>query len=256
MTCEIDIRQPAYYSGHGEILLSRLLENGEPEGFLRIGIVSAVRIRKTATVKEHLDLETAGLDLDHIIYTKKRTILEIDISSKSPEAIAIFHKGELSTIQAGTWTEQFAVKPGYSYSLPHLSPTSLQVKSIGGIVYENLLNYTVTNQRCGTLEINLDQSSAAAPISDGEIVRVSYSYPEQQVVKPFSNAQEVVRLRFEAINNVNGQPVVIDCFRVSQDVESRLIAQSKKAEQTTITFQLLADKTKQDQYFTEKMVKL
>lgn len=251
MTCEIDTSPPTYYSGGGQFLLSRILSGGSQEGFVSIGKVSSVSIRKTATPREHNNYENKDVDIDSVFYVNKRIIIDIEFTENTPEARAFFNRGEVVAVPAVTGaTAEFIVKPGFSYYLGKLNVKNAVIKNTSGQILDS--NNYQSSLEFGGIYILPDQSGAANPILIGDSVFVTYDYPEQKEIDPLTRPNDVYALRFNGINNVGGAPVVLDCYRASVNIENTLQVAGKKVAKTDLSFILTADNN--NKYYKETML--
>lgn len=251
MTCEINTSSPAYYSGGGQFLLSRILSGGSQEGFFSLGKVSSVSIRKTATPREHNNYENKDVDIDSVFYTKKRIIIDVEFAENTPEARAFFNRGEVVSVPAAIGvTAEFVVKPGLSYYLDKLNVENVVIKNTSGQALDS--NNYQASLGFGGIYILPDQSGAANPILIGDRIFITYDHPEQKEIDPLTRSADVYALRFNGINNVDGIPVVLDCYRASVDIENTLQISGKKVARTDLSFILTADNNKK--YYKETML--
>jgi hypothetical protein len=239
---------PQYYSGNGEVLISAIRADGSLEGYQPIGTVSRTDVRRVVEQKTHRDSEHAGKKIDKIINFKEQVFLDFEISALTDFGVEFVQAGAVTTLPATDTTAEFKVSLGKRYSIPQLNTTAQIFKNLSVATLKENTNYIWTNKPCGTFEILSDQSGAATPLTEGEQVLVTYTAPEQQELVPFTNNDEIYACRIEGLNNVDGEPVVLEARKTVRNLSGTNVIHSKNIGLTNLSLSLV------DQFYMERKI--
>jgi hypothetical protein len=161
--------------------------------------------------------------------------VSLTLQSLSIPNLAQALRGTPQSIEAGTVTDEpYTATLGELIRLPHLSPTSVVVKSGDGVT---------------TYGLNTDYKVVGAgviPLEGGSIVNgpvlISYAYGAQQVVQALTGANSEYGLVFDGINEAeNNQVVVVDLYRIKFGLPESLDLIGDEFATLSITGELLLD---------------
>ena len=247
-------RTPYYYTGEGEVLISRLITGGQVEGYTPIGKVSQVLLLISEQFKTHPNARSRGVP-DKAALSSLEVNVVIDVEQADNQALAWLFKGQSQIIAPASATEFFVVCPGFRYAVSKIGLTSLIVKNVEDtITYVDGENY-VCNLAVGGIQILEDQSGAGNAINCNDTIRVIFNYAEQYDFTGIGTVDYEYRMRVEGLNTAQDYtPVVMDFYRVAPQlvVDFKLIAEKRKGSQLSSV--LLRDTLRpaMDQVFTIK----
>jgi len=211
------IPQSYYYSGQGRLLIGERDANGRGYNFFQVGNVTSLTADISVEKFEHKESMSGQRSIDNTIVKEKKASLKISCESLSPKNLALGLYGETSEVAAAA----AIVKEPHKYVE-------------GGIValrYPNVTAVSVyTGDDAGTATL-VDNAGGTAYLVDpefgtihildpddftGDNVYVSYTPGAHTRLDVFTNATPPERFfRFEGLNTVNGDLVLIEMPRVA-----------------------------------------
>jgi hypothetical protein len=215
-----------YYSGQGSLYLAtRNATTGKPEGFLPIGNVPELTLDIETSNFEHKESETGSRLLDVVIIKEKKGKFNFKLENLNLDNLALGLWGETATVAGGTvaaGSPEVITIPmdgdGRRYPLAHPNVSSVVVKdATDTTTYTVTTDYTVDAVN-GVIVPTTTGALAAVVEAAPADIHVSYAYAGYKKVDAFTQANAPERwLRFEGINTVDGNRVIVDIFRAQFD---------------------------------------
>jgi hypothetical protein len=193
------------YIGSGKIYMRDLSGSG---GLIEVGNVSKLDIGTEEEIKELRDYRSPGGGVINEVRRITGVTLAMTLHDLSPENLAMALYGTTEAVGAGTVTDEVVTaKLGALVRLAHTGISSVTVtNNTDTTTYVEGTDYEVRPAGLWIL--------ASGSISDGESLKVDYSYGKQDVVQALDGAQGTYELVFEGLNEArSGKPVIVDVWR-------------------------------------------
>ena len=196
------------YIGKGEILVAPY--DGSA-GLRKIGNVKDLKFSVSEEEKSVQDYQSSGGGKANSISRITGVSLAVSMMDRIAENIALATKGASSAVAAGAATDE--VHTGYHGQyialLNHVVPTSIVVKDSTAVTtYVLDTDYTVDAN--GLIKI-----LSTGSITDGETLKVSYSYVAHNAVQALVNAGIEYKAVFVGLNEAQSdKPVVVTVHRL------------------------------------------
>lgn len=248
---------PYYYAGGGEVLLSKRLSTGQPEGFLPLGKVSKAALQVKELFRTHRESRREG-DIDKAQSTGIQVDITLDVEQAEAATVALFLKGEAQSILAGTEVEYHQVCPGFRYAVRRIGLTGITIKDQAGVItYVGGLNYE-SSLDVGGFSILADQSGALNAITCNDVLKVEYTHGSQKELGDLNAVQEEYWMRIEGLNTAqDNTPVTLDFYKVMPQLVMAFSLLSEKRESSNLTSTLLCDflRCQEDRFFKIRSLK-
>lgn len=208
-----------YYSGQGSLMMAeRDATTGKPKGFVKIGNIPELTLDIEVDKFEHKESESGSRALDLTFTKEKKGKFKFKLESLSIDNLALGLYGTAANVAAGTVTgEVVTAYSGKIVTLAHPDVSSVVVKdeATGLITYTAGEDY-VLNASHGSLEIV--SAADGGTIVDAADLTINYSHGAYSKMDAFTQASSPERyLRFEGLNTIDDQPVVLELFRAQFD---------------------------------------
>lgn len=207
-----------YYSGQGSLLVAeRDAVTGKPLGFVPIGNVPELSLDIEVTNFEHKESESGQRLVDLILNKEKKGKFSFKLENLSLDNLALGVWGETIKVAGGSVVDEVVAIPtggkGRKYDLAHIKVSAVTVENNAGTTTYDVDDDYVLDATNGAITI-----PAGSTITEGENIKVSYTYAAYNRLDAFTNTVAPERwLRFEGINTVDGSRVVVDLFRAQFD---------------------------------------
>lgn len=237
-----------YFSGQGIVMLATRDVNGNPEGFVNIGNVSALSISQEQTKVEHTESSTGNRSVDAVITTDTTVSVSMTLEAIHKENLALGMFGSATTVAAGAVTNE-SVKAylGKTVALSKPNVSAVVVTDVGGVITYILgSNYTI-NAEAGSINIldSAAQALATNPITEGQLLEVDYTFTAHDKMNAFTTAAPERWLRFEGLNTADGnKPVIVNIYKFRFDPFAELALINDEFAQFVVEGEVLSDATK------------
>lgn len=219
-----------YYSGQGTLYVAERDSNGAALGFRSVGNVPKLEISIEISKFEHKESMSGQRATDLTIVQEKKGTFSMTMEDMAPANLAMAMWGETQTVaQATGVTETGKARLGYRMPLQYPKVSNVVVKdSTGATTYEFGTSPTDPNSKNGWIDEEhgsyyvftaTEQSSkgAAATIADGDDLQFTYDHDANTIVHAFTKTSQERWMRFEGLNTITGNPVIVDIFKASLD---------------------------------------
>lgn len=181
------------FVGAGDVWLDRLTDAGVSQGMVKVG-VGQLQIKPNLDLKEQLSKgrDSYGQVIASVAINKPAE-LEVELTEVDRKALAIAFLGVDSdyTLTSGSVTDEAVTAHlGLASKLAHRNVSSVVVKnSAGTVTYAVDTDYAVTDARVGIITV-----LNGGAITDGQSLKVSYSYGAEAGYKIRGAVQPIVRM--------------------------------------------------------------
>lgn len=252
-----------YYSGQGSLYVgTRNVSTGRPEGLVAVGNVPTLEISIEVEKFEHKESETGNRTVDLTIIQEQNATFNMVMESFSTRNLALAFFGTESEVTgaAVVGENQTLYQPGdatdadpYKTPLDHINlndaipvvlTDSLLASMTEGVDFEvDYLN--------GSIWPLAGWTGAALP----DVITIGYTHLGYPQMSAFTQTTVEKYLRFEGINTVNDDAVVVDLFRAELDPTQAWPLINDEVGQLTINGTILQDVLNAgtgSEFFTER----
>ena len=232
------------YVGHGSVLFSKLDANDKPVGgWSNIGNCTAVSASFSSDSISIRESQSGKNNEIKKITTARTGELSFDTNSFRPDVLKDFFFGELTDdAENPTATFSEAAHLGKIVLVPGFISEITSVESEDGMSsYVEGENYVVSDSG---LEILKDQSAAATPIVDGDVIVVSYTKAASRRIEGMINNSVEVAVAFVGVNVADDdKPIKATFHKVSlTPAQQRQFISVDQEASMTVTGSMLAAK--------------
>jgi hypothetical protein len=206
-----------YYSGQGSLYVGDRDETtGRPDGLVPIGNVPTLELSIEVTKAEHKESESGSRGIDHTTIQETKGSFSMVLESLSSENLALAFFGDSTTVTGAAVVDEIVpvTTKGVKYLLDHVNLNDAVSPVVENEVPTTLVedtDYTIDYVN-GTITL-LEASAQGVP----EDLSVSYTYLSHFKVSAFTKTRVEKYLRFEGINTVDGEAVIVDIFKAELD---------------------------------------
>lgn len=212
-----------YYSGQGRLLIGkRNAVTGEGYGLVPVGNTTAVSVEIAVEKFEHNESSSGNRALDLSIVKKQTATIKFTGESLSLENLAMGLFGKTTDVVGATVAGEVHTLTGNADMIPLKFPNVSGVTIKVGAAVGSAVAVTNTNGTNDKFEIDPQfgtiyiRDKTAFPASSK--VFVDYTYAALKRLDVFTNPVAEERfVRFEGINTVNGELVLLNIPRVTLD---------------------------------------
>lgn len=237
-----------YYSGQGQLYLgTRNATTGRPEGLLEVGNVPSLEISIEVDKYEHKEATTGNRAVDLTLINEQNATFSMVIESFNSRNLALAFFGAEATVSAATVASE-------SVTLYAPDTISGDVKKVP-LAHINLdegTPVTVADSLAASMtegsdfEVNYATGMIwALPGWSGatlpDTVTVGYDHNGYPQVNAFTVTNVERYMRFDGINTVNGDAVVVDMFRAQFDPAQSWPLINDEVGQLNLTGNILQD---------------
>lgn len=199
----------AYFSGQGEILIAKIdAVTGQPGAYRYIGNVPEFSIEMDSDQVDHFESMSGARTKDAVLVRSKSLTFSGQLEDWTEQNIAWATNGRLKSITGGAKTGEVAppnLVAGSVWALKGQNVTSVVITdSAGSPVTVDPADYTV-NAAFGTITM-VDVAGYTQPF------KAAYTDGNTKAVTFLSDDSQKYALRFEGINTVNQQKVLIELY--------------------------------------------
>lgn len=218
-----------YYSGQGSLYIAeRDATTGKAKGFLALGNVPELTINIETEKFEHKESESGSRLLDLTIIKEKKGNFEFTLENLNLDNLALALWGTKATVVGGTVAAGAAgevvsipqaVAGGMRFALAHpkISAVTVNDGATGLVPYVLNDDYTIDAAN-GVIILTAGGGIVTDASAAATTIKVSYTYAGYTKVDAFMQSTAPERwLRFEGINTVDGNTVIVDMFRAQFD---------------------------------------
>lgn len=254
------IPESYYYSGQGRLLMGERDPNtGRPIRLYQVGNVPALEIQLAVTSTQHKESMSGQRSTDLTLVTEKTPTINITLESLNLRNLAAAYWGEASEEAAGSVTGEVAkLTRGAAIPLAHPGVTDLVITYDDSGTPATLAetgNYDY-DPDYGTIYVLADATDV--PENTGLDVTIAYSYAAHSRLDALTASAAPERfLRFEGLNTLNGDAVLVEIPRASfQPAQARALI-NEEVGQAEIVCDILLDPkiTTGSKFFTERILK-
>jgi hypothetical protein len=252
-----------YYSGQGSLYVgTRNPTTGRPEGLVAVGNVPTLEISIEVEKFEHKESETGNRTVDLTIIQEQNATFNLVIESFSTRNLALAFFGTESEVTGAAVASeaQTLYQPAdasdtdpYKTPLDHINLN----EAIPAVLVDSLLaamtegvDYEV-DYKNGSIWPLAAWSGAALP----DVIDIGYTHLGYPQMSAFTQTTIERYLRFEGINTVNDDAVVIDLFRAEFDPAQAFPLINDEVGQLTLNGTILQDVlnvSTGSEFFTER----
>ncbi|KGP00311.1 hypothetical protein JT27_18470 [Alcaligenes faecalis] len=250
------IPQSYYYSGQGRLFMGeRDPVTGRPLSLIPVGNVPELEISIAVTKFEHKESMSGQRSVDLTVITEKTPTISITLESLDPRTLAMGLWG-ISREEAGATVtaETIKIKPGMTFALANPGVEDVVIQ-VAGADIDEATNYDI-DPGFGTIYVKADAADITAEVE----ATISYKHGDTQRLDALMTETPPERfLRFEGLNTVNGDLVLVEIPRVSFEPIASLPLINEELAQAEITANILLDPLVVtqgvSQFFTQRIVK-
>lgn len=232
------------YVGSGSVLFSKIDANDKPTGgWSNIGTCNSATASLSTEALEIKETQSGKNTVTHKITTAQNGELSIETISFKPDVLKDLLFGELyedaenpsATFSDAAYLGKVVMVPGFISEITSVDSEDEMTTYVEGE------NYIVSDSG---IEILKDQSGAANPITDGDVVVVSYTKAASQRIEGMINNNVEVAVAFTGVNVADGdKPVKAIYHKVSlTPAQQRQLISAEQEATMSITGTLLAAK--------------
>lgn len=199
----------AYFSGQGKILIAKIdAVTGKPGAYREIGNVPEFSIEMDSDQVDHFEAMSGARTKDAVLVRSKSLTFTGQLEDWTDQNIAWATNGRLKSITGGAKTGEVApldLVAGSVWALKGQKVTSVVITdSTGSPVTVDSADYTV-NEDFGTITM-VDVTGYTQPF------KAAYTDGNTKAVTFLSDDSQKYALRFQGINTVNQQKVLIELY--------------------------------------------
>ena len=246
--------QSYYYSGQGRLLIGDRDENGNGYNFVHVGNVTALSAEIAIEKFEHKESMSGARAIDKTIIKEKKATVKFTCESLSLENLALGLFGESTTVAGSTVADEahkFTAGGAIALKYANVSAVTVQTGAeLGAATTVDASNYTV-DAEFGTIH-PVDNGAFT-----GDNVYVSYTYGTAKKLDVFTKSfPDEKFLRFEGLNTVNDDLVLINMPRVTIDPLPGLQLINEELANVEFTGNVLLDPTisSGSQFMTQQII--
>lgn len=235
-----------YFSGQGSLMAAERHTDGTPKGFTRLGNVPSLEISIEVTKFEHKESCTGQRAIDLTIVQEKNGTFTMTLENFTPFNLALAAWGEQSEVALAAGAT-FDVTP-WAADQPHFID-AISLSAVNTVTYDPAgtpvvlvsgTDFTV-DLEYGTITF-LGTGAAAGWSLDGtETVEVDYDSSAYANMNALTTTSQQRWLRFEGLNTIDEQAVVVDMFKADLDPLTGLALINEEIASMEITGNLLID---------------
>lgn len=245
-----------YFSGQGRVMLGdRNATTGKGSNFRGIGNCTALTFEVTSEKFEHTESMTGNRATDLVIPKEKKATMKFTCESLDLANLALGLFGEVIEVAGGTVTDEaipYTVGGTIALANPGVKVTSVKTgAAVAGATAVDAAAYHVDTD-FGTIYV-LDEAKFT-----GANVYVTYKYAASERLDVFTKPlPEEKYLRFEGMNTVNDDVVLVKAPRVSFDPLPATALINEELSSVEFTANVLLDTTivSGSQFFTQTVIK-
>lgn len=220
----------SYYSGQGILYVAERNTDGTPKGFRSLGNVPSLEISIEITKFEHTESMSGQRATDLTIVQEKKGTFTMTLEDMSPANLAMAMWGANETTAAGTAATASGVAYlGMRSALPYPKVSNVVVKDeTDATTYEFGTSESDPNSKNGWIDetsgsyvvfTDADQTAkgAASNIAEGDVLHFTFDHEANTITHAFTQTSLERWLRFEGLNTIDGNPVIVDIFKASLD---------------------------------------
>ena len=250
-----------YYSGQGSLYVGeRNPTTGRPTGLIPVGNVPTLELSIEIEKFEHKESESGSRSIDLTIIQEQNATFNMVLESLTPANLALaFYGTESVVVGAAVTGEAVTLYAPLADGTPVKTP--LAHVNLNATIPSVLADSAAAPMVIGT-DYQIDYRNGtvwALPGWSGETLPdtgvIGYTHLGYPKLAAFTETQVERYLRFEGINTVNGDRVVLDLFRASFDPAQTLPLINEELAQLTLTGNLLRDTlngTSGSEFFIER----
>lgn len=231
-----------YYSGQGSLYAAERNADGTPKGFIKINNVPTLEISVEVTKFEHKESESGQRAVDLTIIQEKKGTFSMTLESLNLENLAMAFWGAYAK-QTGAAQTDVVITANvhadtYDYMVPVIDNTGKAYLGLSSVVVGDDATPTTTYE-FGTSESDANSKNgwvdatngslvifntakqtskgAAANITDGQDLYLDFTDTTSGVVEAFTTTSLERWIRFQGLNTIDNEPVVIDMYKASLD---------------------------------------
>lgn len=224
-----------YYSGQGKLYVAERNADGTPKGFAPIGNVPTLELSVEITKFEHTESMSGSRATDVTVVQEKKGTFTMTMEDMKPAnlALAMWGTNETQALAVGATYDELVAYLGMLSALPHAKVSNVVILDDADLItYEfgtmegttgtpgTALNGWV-NEETGAVHVFSDAEqtarSATVNIVEADVLHTTYDHAENEVVHAFTESSQQRWLRFEGLNTIDDNPVVIDIFKADLD---------------------------------------
>lgn len=232
------------YVGHGSVLFSKIDANDRPTGgWSNIGTCNTATASLSTENLEIKETQSGKNTVTHKITTAQSGELSIETISFKPDVLKDLLFGEIyddaenatATFSEAAYTGKIMLVPGFVSEITAVESQDSMTTFVEGE------NYVVSDSG---IEILKDQSGAANPIVDGDVIVVNYTKAASRRIEGMINNNVEVAVAFTGVNVADGdKPVKAIYHKVSlTPAQQRQLISAEQEATMSITGTLLAAK--------------
>lgn len=248
-----------YYSGQGRLFIGeRDASTGKPLNLIAVGNVPALEVQLAVTTVNHRESMSGDRATDLTLVTEKTPTVVITFESLSFNNLVAAFWGEQSAVSSGTVAasdgEVVKIKRGGVYTTEHPGISDLSI-TVGGTALAEDGNYDY-DPAFGTIYVKADAPDIPA---GGEVeATLAYSYTSHERLDALTQTAPPERfLRFEGLNTINGDSVLVEIPRAAFQPLSSFPLINEEVGQVEVTADILLDPfiTTGSRYLRERLIK-
>jgi len=246
-----------YYSGQGRLLIGERDPNtGRPLRMYAVGNVSALEIQVAVTTVQHKESMSGDRATDLTLVTEKTPTCNITFESLSLKNLVTAFWGTETAEAAGTVTgETLVLTRGAVVPLANPGVSDLELSLSGGGTLAEEGNYDI-DPAFGTIYVKADAADIPAG-EEGVTVTAAYSFADHSRLDALTQVAPPERfLRFEGLNTINGDAVLVEIPRASFQPLQSLPLINEEVAQAEVTVDILLDPfiTSGSKYYRQRIV--
>jgi len=212
-----------YYSGQGSLYVgTRNASTGKPEGLVGVGNVPTLEISIDIQKFEHKESETGTRSVDLTIIQEQNATFNMVLESFSSENLALAFFGTKSEVSgAAVVGEAVTLYDGSTLTDPVKSPLAhINLNEAIPVVLADSLAASMTEG----VDFEVDYAAGSVWALPGwtgsalpDVVSIGYTHLGYPKMAAFTQTSIERYFRFEGINTVNDDRVIVDMFRAKID---------------------------------------
>lgn len=244
-----------YYSGQGRVYEAKRDVDGKPMGFAWLGNVPVMDISVEITKFEHVESYSGQRATDLTVVQEKKGTFTMTLEDMDIKNLALAFWGQSAVVAAGTGvtTEITAyLEKRSAFPYPNVSNAVIQddaeiiTYEFGPSVDDAASKNGWIDEVNGAIYVFSDAEqttrTAAANIADADILHVtSYDHGAAEQMDAFTETSQERWLRFEGLNTVDGNAVVVNIFKANLDPLSGYALINEELSSFEITGSVLFD---------------
>lgn len=234
-----------YYSGQGSLYVGARDVNGRPTGLLPIGNVPSLELSIEITKFEHKESETGQRAVDLTLIQELNGTFNMTLESISQQNLELAFFGSTVTATGAAITnEVVTIYPAVDGVYPRTTLRHVKLNSAVPAVLTDSLSATMAIGTDYQIDYDLGEIWALAGWSGAtlpDVGAIDYTYLTHKRFQAFTTTVVEKYLRFDGINTVDNERVILDIFKARFDPAQAFPLINDEVSQLSLTGTMVSD---------------